>query len=1027
MGTISSGTGLISGINIQSVVEQLMAIESRPIDQLKARVTETQQQQTAVKALSAQLLAVKAAIHPLIRPAAFMTKTATSSVPGVLTATADTTAALGTSRFVVKSLAAAQQLVSAGFADQDQTPVGISTLTFEPAKARVDSDTPLASLNGFKGVRHGVVRITDRSGASATVDLRAAITVQDVLDAINSQTGISVRAEARGGSLVVTDQTGLSAGNIVISDVNGGGAATDLGLAGTFTSAEAVGKDLLFLTGQSRLAAINDGIGLRTDGLLSDVRFELKGGEVFEVSFSDKLRFGMNLAMLNSGRGVRADEDGKRVIRITNHAGQSAEVDLSSAETLQDVANAVKGAGLSVGVSLSGGKVVLSDTSKGTSSNLQVEDVAGHAASDLGIAGDTTDTAITGGSIYRVETMADVIRAIQYAEGNHGYLSAAISADGKGLTFTDNTTGLNDTLVTAVNGSLAAYDLGLVSSRTDTERAFSGGSFTSSALLGGLNTVMLRSLNGGNGIQTGTVTFTRKAGDSFVLDFSGAGTLDDVLDRINSDGRLQASVDVGGTSISITDSSEGSGTFSASGAMADDLGLALAQDGRMVSENLQRQYISENTLLSELNQGKGITYGQIRITDSLGNSATLTLNEKAHKKLGDVIRDINGLFVNVEARINDTGDGITLEDKAGGTLTMSVSDVAGGSAAEDLCIKGSAAGTVLDAHYDQKIEIDGDDTLTDVVKKFNDANIGVRAGVINDGSGWAPYRLTLTSSSTGTAGRLAFNAGRDGMSLQTLSEGKDAVLVIGDPNSPNAVVMASSSNIVKNAVQGVTLNLVQASDSPVEVSIANDVDSVVSGITSFVSAFNGVVDQIADLTKYIPDTEEKGVLLGDGTTLQVRAQLYGALTTRLDDKSLKYKGLAEIGLTLASGAHLQFNEEKFREACDEDPDAVRKLFTLVTTDEDGKSTQVGVAAQIDNLLTRLTGSVDGTLTLRNQTLQNQVDQYNKRAAEIQSLLDKKQMQLYSRFYAMETALAQLQSQQSSLTTLSGMASAAAAG
>jgi hypothetical protein len=52
----------------------------------------------------------------------------------------------------------------------------------------------LADLNGVQGVRRGVIRITDRNGGVADVDLRTATTVNEVLDAINSQSTARVRA-----------------------------------------------------------------------------------------------------------------------------------------------------------------------------------------------------------------------------------------------------------------------------------------------------------------------------------------------------------------------------------------------------------------------------------------------------------------------------------------------------------------------------------------------------------------------------------------------------------------------------------------------------------------------------------------------------------------------------------------------------------------------------------------------------------------------------------------------------------------
>ncbi len=57
----------------------------------------------------------------------------------------------------------------------------------------------LNALNGGAGVRPGTIRITDRSGATAEIDLSTAVTVDDVLNAINGSTAIrSFRTAATG-------------------------------------------------------------------------------------------------------------------------------------------------------------------------------------------------------------------------------------------------------------------------------------------------------------------------------------------------------------------------------------------------------------------------------------------------------------------------------------------------------------------------------------------------------------------------------------------------------------------------------------------------------------------------------------------------------------------------------------------------------------------------------------------------------------------------------------------------------------
>ena len=110
MGTISTGVGLISGLNIQDIVTQLMALEARPLELIKARIETTQKQQTAFTELNARLMAARSAVYRLSQSSAFEVKTAASSNEDVLTATAGNKTPLDTYTFQVKSLVATHQL-----------------------------------------------------------------------------------------------------------------------------------------------------------------------------------------------------------------------------------------------------------------------------------------------------------------------------------------------------------------------------------------------------------------------------------------------------------------------------------------------------------------------------------------------------------------------------------------------------------------------------------------------------------------------------------------------------------------------------------------------------------------------------------------------------------------------------------------------------------------------------------------------------------------------------------------------------
>src|SRR5437763_14980702 len=186
MGRISSGIGLVSGINSKDIIDQLIALESRPKDLLQARLDGVNQQKLAYTDLATRLTSLKLAGTTLKKPATFQAATATSSDEDVLTATAATGAAVGSYQLRVARLVRTQQLISRGYADFNSTKIGAGTITIGQGGGELKAQNNLADLNGGAGVRRGLFRITDRSGATATIDTSATVTLQDVVKKINT-------------------------------------------------------------------------------------------------------------------------------------------------------------------------------------------------------------------------------------------------------------------------------------------------------------------------------------------------------------------------------------------------------------------------------------------------------------------------------------------------------------------------------------------------------------------------------------------------------------------------------------------------------------------------------------------------------------------------------------------------------------------------------------------------------------------------------------------------------------------------
>src|SRR5437868_4033919 len=148
MGRISSGTGLVSGINTTQIIDQLMALESQPKTLLQARIQGITQQKSAYSDLVTRLGGLKTSATTLGKAATFETTTATSSDEKIITATSSTNAATGSFQFQVARLVSSQQSVTEGFADVSQVKVGAGTLTLEAGGGELSSHTPLSQLNG---------------------------------------------------------------------------------------------------------------------------------------------------------------------------------------------------------------------------------------------------------------------------------------------------------------------------------------------------------------------------------------------------------------------------------------------------------------------------------------------------------------------------------------------------------------------------------------------------------------------------------------------------------------------------------------------------------------------------------------------------------------------------------------------------------------------------------------------------------------------------------------------------------------
>ena len=194
MSGITSGIGLVSGINSAQIIEQLLALESRGKIPTQRRLAGIQQAKTALLDVNARLLNLKNAASNLRLGKSFQTMSAVSADETILSARASSSTPPGSYSFTVGRLVSTSQMLSRGFASKDGTPVGLDSLTFEWGDASLARDVALGELRAGEGVSRGSMKVTDSLGRTATIDLTTAVTIQEVVDRINSAEGVGVAA-----------------------------------------------------------------------------------------------------------------------------------------------------------------------------------------------------------------------------------------------------------------------------------------------------------------------------------------------------------------------------------------------------------------------------------------------------------------------------------------------------------------------------------------------------------------------------------------------------------------------------------------------------------------------------------------------------------------------------------------------------------------------------------------------------------------------------------------------------------------
>jgi flagellar hook-associated protein 2 len=256
MATISSA-GVGSGLDVNTIITKLMAIESQPLDNLKTAATTIQTQISEVGKIKSAMSTLQDAASKLASTTFWNQTTGSSSSTAVGVTTSSS--ALATSYNVqVSAIAAAQSVASPAFASSTTTlPAGSLHIELGAWGAGQTSFTPKA----------------DATAVDITVEATDTVaSLRDKINAAGAGVTASILTDSTGARLVLTSSS-TGAANAFRTSVTGGGTLAGLAYdpssgAGTATRTQAASDAAATINGlaissaSNTLANVVDGVTL---------------------------------------------------------------------------------------------------------------------------------------------------------------------------------------------------------------------------------------------------------------------------------------------------------------------------------------------------------------------------------------------------------------------------------------------------------------------------------------------------------------------------------------------------------------------------------------------------------------------------------------------------------------------------------------------------------------------------------------------------------------------------------------------
>lgn len=511
-------------------------------------------------------------------------------------------------------------------------------------------------------------------------------------------------------------------------------------------------------------------------------------------------------------------------------------------------------------------------------------------------------------------------------------------------------------------------------------------------------------------------------------------------------------VEIGGKNVSVAFNGVSSTYYDSKGQTGNE--AILAEYKELKTAAYRKSYnLADNEIVSD-EQLEKFTYSNEQAAKDK-NAASI---KEALKGVAGYTFNFDGTYVTA-ADSNGNSVDFSMTSVEGGTLGLTKASasnkISSGSTLSDLGFKPEADGTYKLNINGTEISLDKNSTISSMMSAVNKSAAGVTMTYSS-----LTNSFTLESKEFGGAGKVEVGDTSLGRSLGLVDDNG----TVGASEGQNAIFEINGKEVYLNdntyTLDGntFTFNDNMTIGETYTVNIAKDSTTVKDALKKFVESYNKLIDDVYgyigkspakddDGNTYEPLTnaekeemsedeitkwEEKakqGVLYNDSTVSTVMSQMRSALYTNvtLDDGS-KF-GIYNLGIKTSSEwsehGKLQIDENAFDKAFENNEDAIIKLFTDSDTGMmkklnsviDGAVKSSG-AVNTRGTLVRKAGKADSSVTT-DSTIYKEMVKMQDRLKELQDRYDTKEEYWWKVFTNMETAMADLNSQTSYISSYLG--------